>query len=153
MSFDTEEGEFKQDHELINILAENMEEFEVLVQTKGLCDISSATDDKVELPAYCKEIMKKLGLVDVEYHKYVDPNTEEVSESIKLIVYSYSGWLFHYYDKGYYFNYDSSQIPNLYEGDLNTKPHGNCDNYSRYKNIDEEGVNKQWYLYAYEFCD
>ena len=151
--FDTEEGEFKTDEEMVSNLFQNIDEFNVLVETKKMCDVVSTDDEFKGIPDYCSDIMKKLGLIDIEFYSYEDQETNQFIQSMYLVVYRYSGWLFHDYEKSYFYTYNSHKLENIWEGDLNIKPQGQCGNYNRFKVIDKEGINDRWYINAHEFCD
>jgi len=150
-------GVFRTDERMILHLANNIDEFNALADSRELCneDFDEYSSDP-NYPVYCDEIKKKLKLLEIHYVSF-EKNTNtgvKIVERMKLVTYKLDrNGLFNSYEKGYYI-YLNNDTPALWEGNLDTKPTvEDCDNYHRIVKVNHESIDSRWFIYADAFCD
>ena len=157
--FIKKEGEFPKDQELVDMFQKYPEDFESIINSKGLCDKDNVNELDDISSKYCEGIKQKLKISRIEYSLHELSIDGDTREETVLEVYRVEnhagndGKLVDYYTKGYFFSSDSTLKKNLWDGNLDADPgtHG-CDNYYRSIELDQSGMYPNWSLFAYANC-
>lgn len=159
------EGTFKTDQEMIDYLAENIDEFKTLADEKNNCNTISysSSGDNVRSEG-CNEKINILGLIKYIYYEQLSlstySNDSSVFEPIEGLVLDVfverwgNGIDYNGYIKGYIYTYDNTIESSLWEEGLNSRAkNGSCGNEIRISKIADEEIPANWYLYDMQYCE